>query len=166
MRAGCYLRSDARLCPPGLQVRARYHRVHGQTPRRGLSRSVEAREPMIRPMVTVLWRTLAVVSRAGADRRGPARAADRTVPAGVGLGREPGWPRLERWILAHPKHGPVIRRWRERGAVPRRAKWFASGMMVVSAAVFAATPAPPWAKVALPMFMLTVAVWLWRRPEE
>src|SRR5690606_4026642 len=34
-----------------------------------------------------------------------------------------GWPSLEARLLAHPKHGPYIVRWRERGAVPRKAKW-------------------------------------------
>lgn len=122
---------------------------------------------MIRPMVTVLWRVLALVSLVLA-LIGVVLPGLPTVPFLLvsAWAASRGWPRLERWILAHPKHGPVIRRWRERGVVPRRAKWFASGMMVFSAGVFAATPAPPWAKLALPAFMLTVALWLWRRPEE
>jgi uncharacterized membrane protein YbaN (DUF454 family) len=76
-----------------------------------------------------------------------------------------GWPALEAWLLQHPRHGPHIRRWRERGAVPRRAKWFSTLMMIASAAAMGLSPAPLWAKVGVPVFMAGVAVWLWRRPE-
>ena len=30
--------------------------------------------------------------------------------------------RLEAWLLDHPRFGPLLRAWRERGAIPRRAK--------------------------------------------
>lgn len=77
-----------------------------------------------------------------------------------------GWPRLERWLLAHPRLGPPIHRWRAHGAVPRRAKWFASGMMVVSTVVIALSAAPLAAKLGVPGVMLVTAIWLWRRPER
>lgn len=77
-----------------------------------------------------------------------------------------GWPALETWLLRHPRHGAHIRRWRERGAVPRRDKWAASAMMLVSATVIAVTPAPLWLKLAVPTAMLVVATWLWQRPEQ
>lgn len=76
-----------------------------------------------------------------------------------------GWPALETWLLNHPRHGPAIRRWREHGAVPRRAKWFATLMMITSAGLMGLSPAPLWAKLGVPVFMAGVAVWLWRRPE-
>ncbi len=31
-------------------------------------------------------------------------------------------PRLERWLLDHPRFGPSLRLWRERGAIPRNGK--------------------------------------------
>jgi uncharacterized membrane protein YbaN (DUF454 family) len=34
-------------------------------------------------------------------------------------------PRLERWLLAHPRFGPVLQAWRERRAIPRKAKLLA-----------------------------------------
>ena len=77
-----------------------------------------------------------------------------------------GWPRLERWLLAHPRLGPPIHRWRAHGAVPRRAKWFASTMMVVSTVVIALSAAPLAAKLGVPGVMLVTAIWLWRRPER
>lgn len=76
-----------------------------------------------------------------------------------------GWPQLETWLLEHPRHGPAIRRWRDHGAVPRRAKWFATTMMVLSAATLALSPVALWVKLAVPAMMAVVAVWLWRRPE-
>lgn len=33
--------------------------------------------------------------------------------------------RLEGWLLTHRHFGPLLVDWRERGAIPRRAKWFA-----------------------------------------
>jgi uncharacterized protein len=77
-----------------------------------------------------------------------------------------GWPALEARLLAHPKYGPDIRRWRDHGAVPRRAKWAASLMMVLSAGVLALSALPLALKIGVPAFMACVAVWLWRRPER
>jgi uncharacterized protein len=76
-----------------------------------------------------------------------------------------GWPRLETWLVAHPRWGPPIRRWRDHRAVPRSAKWAASATMLLSTALLALSQAPPALKVGVPLFMLCVAWWLWRRPE-
>jgi hypothetical protein len=76
-----------------------------------------------------------------------------------------GWPALERWLLAHPRYGEYIVRWRQSGAVPRRAKWAATGMMSLSAVVLWVTSAPLAVKLGAPLIMAAVAVWLWRRPE-
>lgn len=114
-----------------------------------------------------LWRALAAVSALlgliGVFVPGLPTVPFLLVAAWAG-GR--GWPALEAWLLNHPRHGPHIRRWRERGAVPRRAKWAASGMMLLSAAVIALTSAPLWLKLGVPGVMLVVATWLWRRPEQ
>jgi uncharacterized membrane protein YbaN (DUF454 family) len=77
-----------------------------------------------------------------------------------------GWPRLEQWLLAHPRHGPAIRRWREHRAVPRRAKWAASLTMVVSTGLIAWSSVPLALKLGVPAMMAGVAAWLWRRPER
>lgn len=34
--------------------------------------------------------------------------------------------RMEAWLLNHPQFGPLLRDWREKGAIPRRAKWMAA----------------------------------------
>lgn len=77
-----------------------------------------------------------------------------------------GWPALEAWLLNHKQFGPHIRGWRERGAVPRRAKWLATVMMSASAVALLLSPLHLAAKLAVPALMLMVAVWLWRRPER
>ena len=76
-----------------------------------------------------------------------------------------GWPALEARLLNHPRFGPHIRRWREHGAVPRRAKWMASVMMAVSSGVLLLTPLPLAVKIGVPALMALIAIWLWRRPE-
>jgi len=77
-----------------------------------------------------------------------------------------GWPALERWLLDHPKHGPTVRLWRERGAVPRRAKWASTAMMGASAALMAVLGVPLWMLAIAVVTMTAVAVWMWRRPER
>jgi uncharacterized protein len=115
----------------------------------------------------LLWRALAAVSvllgLIGVFVPGLPTVPFLLVAAWAG-GR--GWPALETWLLNHPRYGADIRRWRERGAVPRRAKWAASAMMLASAAVIGFTPVPLWLKLTVPGVMLAVATWLWRRPEQ
>lgn len=123
--------------------------------------------PMIRRSLAIaLWRTLAIVNVALA-LLGMVLPVLPTVPfllVAAWAGSR-GWPRLEDWLLGHPRHGESIRRWRDHGAVPRRAKWIASLMMVSSALLLAASGAPLWAKHAAPATMAAVAGWLWMRPE-
>ncbi|MFO1292005.1 MAG: YbaN family protein [Rubrivivax sp.] len=76
-----------------------------------------------------------------------------------------GWPALEAWLLAHPRHGPAIRRWRERGAVTRRAKCWASATMLASLALLAASDAPRMLALGVTLCVAVAALWLWRRPE-
>ena len=76
-----------------------------------------------------------------------------------------GWLRLELWLLAHPSFGPPLKRWREQGAVPRKAKYLATVMMSLSVVMLLLSAAPFWLKLALPPFLCGVAIWLWRRPE-
>ena len=119
-----------------------------------------------RLVVTLLWRTLALACVAlgivGIFVPGLPTVPFLLVAAWAG-GR--GWPRLEAWLLAHPRHGPPIRRWRDHRAVPRRAKWLSSATMLASTVLIGLSPAPMAVKVGLPVLMFAVAVWLWRRPE-
>jgi hypothetical protein len=76
-----------------------------------------------------------------------------------------GWPALEARLLQHPHYGPLILDWRQRRAVPRRAKWAASALMLLSATMIWLLPAPHWLRIGLPLFLLGVAAWLWTRAE-
>ena len=119
-----------------------------------------------RLVATLLWRTLAlacvVLGIVGIFVPGLPTVPFLLVAAWAG---GHGWPRLEAWLLAHPRHGPPIRRWRDHRAVPRRAKWFSSVMMVASTALIGISSAPLAFKLGVPALMFVVAVWLWRRPE-
>lgn len=76
-----------------------------------------------------------------------------------------GWPRLEAWLLAHPRFGESIREWREHGAVTRKAKRIAVSTMAASALLLWILPLNPWLRGGVYAVLLTVGVWLWRRPE-
>lgn len=119
-------------------------------------------------IAVLLWRTLAIVM-AGLAILGTVLPVLPTVPfllaAAWAAGK--GWPAFERWLLDHAHFGPPIRRWRENGAVPRRAKWISTLMMAASAVgmqLFGGIPL--WTRIGVPVVMGCVAVWLWRRPEE
>ena len=76
-----------------------------------------------------------------------------------------GWPEMDAWLLNHPKYGPTLRDWREHGTVPRKAKWIASIMMLMSGILMLFTNAPFLVKIFTDLTMFIVAVWLWLRPE-
>ena len=121
---------------------------------------------MTRSAALLFWRTLAVICVA-LGFVGMFLPVLPTVPfllvAAWAGGK--GWPQLEAWLLAHPRHGPGIRRWRDHRAVPRKAKWAASSTMAVSVVWILLTGAPLAVKVGVPLFLLVVATWLWTRPE-
>jgi uncharacterized membrane protein YbaN (DUF454 family) len=75
-----------------------------------------------------------------------------------------GNPAWERRLLDHPRFGPHIVAWRERGAITRRAKWFAGATLGGSAAIGLATLRMPWAAVPLVVAAVTGS-WLLTRPE-
>lgn len=121
---------------------------------------------MRQALTRLLWRGLALLSLA-LGLVGVLLPVVPTVPflllAAWAAGK--GWPALERWMLDHAHFGPHIRRWRENGAVPRRAKWLATVMMAGSALMLVLSPLPQAVKIAVPTVMAAVAIWLWRRPE-
>ena len=76
-----------------------------------------------------------------------------------------GWPQMDDWLLNHPKYGSTLRDWRANGTVPRKAKWFATIMMSISAIIMLFTTAPVAVKIFTNTTMFVVGVWLWLRPE-
>lgn len=75
-------------------------------------------------------------------------------------------PRLERWLLDHRQFGPILRMWRESGAIPRRAKILACLGMALGFALFwlGARPAL-WALLLAMAALLACAWFVVSRPE-
>lgn len=75
-------------------------------------------------------------------------------------------PRVEAWMLSHPRFGPSLRRWREQGAIPRRAKWMAVTGMTIGYAVFWISAKPGWMlAMAVAVLMIGSAAYVVSRPE-
>lgn len=121
---------------------------------------------MLHTLRVLCWRALAVFALAlaaiGIPLPGLPTVPFVLVAAWAG---SRGWPSLEATLVQHPTYGPSILAWRHRRAVPRKAKYIAILMMVVSALMLFASNAPAMLKIALPLFLICVAMWLWRRPE-
>ena len=77
-----------------------------------------------------------------------------------------GWPWLDRRLTGHPRYGPIIVRWRERGAIPRPAKVYSTLGMLGGAAVLWWVGVPLWLWGTAAATMACVAAWIWARPEQ
>lgn len=74
-------------------------------------------------------------------------------------------PRFETWLLDHPRLGPHVRRWRDTGAISRKAKILACGSMIASFALLAVTDAPPIALWTAGAGLLASGAYVASRPE-
>jgi len=75
-----------------------------------------------------------------------------------------GNPAWERRLLEHPRYGPSLRDWRERGAVSRKGKKAALIAMTFAGGVAWLLTGFPTALIPIAI-MATVGTWLWKRPE-
>jgi uncharacterized membrane protein YbaN (DUF454 family) len=74
-------------------------------------------------------------------------------------------PRLERWLLDHRRFGPLLRAWREHGAIPRRAKALACAGIAFGYGVFLWGVHPPlWLGAGVAVLLLASAVFILSRP--
>lgn len=74
-------------------------------------------------------------------------------------------PRLEAWMLDHPRFGLGLRRWREEGAIAPRAKLMAVSGMAVGYALFWVEAKPGLLLAgAVAVFMLSSAAYVVSRP--
>lgn len=74
-------------------------------------------------------------------------------------------PRIENWLLSHPRFGPPLRAWRERGAVPRRAKLMALAGISSGFLLFWFGSAPgPILTASVGVIMLAGLVYVLTRP--
>ncbi len=73
--------------------------------------------------------------------------------------------RLENWLLDHPTFGPTLRGWRERGAIPARAKLAALAGMAVGFTLFLVGSEPgPLAIAAVALLMASGLAYVFTRP--
>jgi uncharacterized membrane protein YbaN (DUF454 family) len=76
-------------------------------------------------------------------------------------------PRVEQWLLNHRQFGPVLRSWREHGAIPRKAKLLACSGMTVGYAWFLWGSAPSLPLAAgVAALMLGAAAYVLTRPSS
>jgi uncharacterized membrane protein YbaN (DUF454 family) len=74
-------------------------------------------------------------------------------------------PRLENWLLYHPRFGPLLRGWRERGAIPVKAKLMALGGVTLGFVLFWFGSHPgPWLTAAAVLPMLIGLIYVFTRP--
>lgn len=74
-----------------------------------------------------------------------------------------GCERCERWLLAQPQLGPIVRDWRDHHAVPLRVKQLVWATMTVGS-VLAALALPVQVSWLPVLACAVAAVWLWRLP--
>jgi uncharacterized protein len=74
-------------------------------------------------------------------------------------------PALEAKILQHPKFGPLVQDWRDRGAIPVRGKLLAVGGMTGGYTVFVLAARPDLAlAIMVAALMALIAAWILSRP--
>lgn len=74
-------------------------------------------------------------------------------------------PRLEAWLLNHPRFGPALRAWRAERAVPRRAKIAACLGVTIGYGLFWMAARPGlWLGLAVAVVMAACALFVVSRP--
>lgn len=74
-------------------------------------------------------------------------------------------PRMEAWILDHKDFGPLVRAWRENGAIPRKAKVLACVGMAAGFVVFFVSVHPTlWLALAVAAVLAACALFVVSRP--
>ncbi len=74
-------------------------------------------------------------------------------------------PRLEAWLLDHPRFGPALRAWRAEGAIPRAGKRAACIGIAIGYGLFWLGARPGWGLALIVAgIMLGCAIWIVRRP--
>lgn len=75
-------------------------------------------------------------------------------------------PRLEAWLLAHRRFGPLLAAWRERGAIPRSGKLLSTAGMALGFYGFYLGSRPgPLLMLIVAVAFVSIGVYVWSRPE-
>lgn len=72
--------------------------------------------------------------------------------------------RLERWLLDHPRFGPTLRDWSEKGSIKLRTKWIASLLVVVALGASIFVVADNRVKIVLAATAVAICAYIWTRP--
>ncbi|MFD1745693.1 YbaN family protein [Rhizobium helianthi] len=76
-------------------------------------------------------------------------------------------PRLEAWLINHPRFGPPLQDWRAHGAIPRRAKVLAVSMIAVSYGLFVLGTSPPlWRALIVLAILCASSLFIVTRPDS
>jgi len=73
-------------------------------------------------------------------------------------------PALAERLYEHPQYGPAMRAWRDRRAIPRRAKYASIAAMAAGVVFTGLAIGWPWVLISLAI-LLTVGPWIWTRAE-
>jgi uncharacterized membrane protein YbaN (DUF454 family) len=74
-------------------------------------------------------------------------------------------PRLEAWLLDHPRFGPSLRAWRAEGAIPARAKIAACTGIAIGYGLFYWSARPTvWPAIGVATAMAACALYILTRP--
>jgi uncharacterized membrane protein YbaN (DUF454 family) len=73
--------------------------------------------------------------------------------------------RLERWLLSNPRFGPPIQNWRDRGAIPRRAKYLTTLSILAAPLMTLLMGFGVWVMLAQCVALVAVAAFVWTRPD-
>lgn len=74
--------------------------------------------------------------------------------------------RLHAWLISHPRFGPAILDWSERGAIARRAKYAASISIVLALALAALAGVPTKFLALQALVLVGVTIFIWTRPDH
>jgi uncharacterized membrane protein YbaN (DUF454 family) len=76
-------------------------------------------------------------------------------------------PRFHRWLLSHPRFGPIIDDWERHRSLPRNAKRAAIGLLTFSMSItIFIVQGMLWLQLLLVAVGLCVALWLWHLPSR
>ena len=118
--------------------------------------------PLLRPLFAVAGVLLVVIGVAGYFTPGMPGTIFLILAAGC-FARSS--PKLESWLLNHPRLGPSVVAWRENGSIPRKIKFIAIGSMIISFGIVL------WAHMSLVwtaivgVALLASAIYVGSRPE-
>ena len=118
--------------------------------------------PLLRPVFLVAGVVLTVVGVIGLVTPGWPGTIFLILAAGC-FARSS--PRLEAWLLGHPRLGPSVVAWRENGAIPRKIKYIAIGSMIVSFVIVLLINLSLVWTVIVGVSLLASALYVGSRPE-